>query len=267
MPARTGSASIRLVGLVEAHLEAAEPDDEARPARGRGSVSAMGRLIFSMSVSLDGFVDTPAHSLDWVRVDDELHTAFNEGSRAIGTSLYGRRMYELMAGYWPTADKDPEATPVEVEFALIWQATPKVVFSRTLDEVAHGARLVRDDAVAEVARLKAGADYDMDVGGPTLAGSLIAAGLVDEYRLYVHPVILGGGTRVLPRARAAGGPGAPRDADVRLRRGAPQLPGRVATRRAGQSTPVNRPGRSRRGAPRRSTGDRRARCCACRPPR
>ena len=158
----------------------------------------MGRLIFSMSVSLDGFVDTPAHSLDWVRVDEELHREFNEESRSVGTSLYGRRMYELMTGYWPTAERDPDGTPATIEFARIWQATPKVVFSRTLESVAHGARLVRDDAVAEVARLKADADFDMDVGGPTLAGSLIAAGLVDEYRLYVHPVVLGAGTRFFP---------------------------------------------------------------------
>ena len=158
----------------------------------------MGRLIFSMSVSLDGFVDTPAHSLDWVRVDEELHREFNEESRSVGTSLYGRRMYELMTGYWPTADKDPDATPATLEFAKIWQAIPLVVFSRTLESVAHGARLVRENAVAEVARLKAEADFDMDVGGPTLAGSLIAAGLVDEYRLYVHPVVLGAGTRFFP---------------------------------------------------------------------
>jgi len=158
----------------------------------------MGRLIFSMSVSLDGFVDTPAHSLDWVRVDEELHREFNEESRSVGMSLYGRRMYELMTGYWPTAERDPDATPATLEFAKIWQAIPLVVFSRTLESVAHGARLVRDDAVAEVARLKADADFDMDVGGPTLAGSLIAAGLGDEYRLYVHPVVLGAGTRFFP---------------------------------------------------------------------
>jgi dihydrofolate reductase len=158
----------------------------------------VGRLIFSMSVSLDGFVDTPTRSLDWVRVDEELHRVFNDEARAMGTFLYGRRMYELMADYWPTGDRDPAATPATVDFTGIWRATPKVVFSRTLDAVAHGARLVRDDAVGEVARLKAESDADMDVGGPTLAGSLIAAGLVDEYRLYVHPVVLGGGTRFFP---------------------------------------------------------------------
>jgi dihydrofolate reductase len=158
----------------------------------------MGRLLFSMSVSLDGFVDTPAHSLDWVRVDEELHALFNEEARSMGTFLYGRRMYELMADYWPTGDRDPAGTPATIEFARIWQQTPKVVFSRSLESVGHGARLVRDDAVEEVARLKAAGGDDMDVGGPTLAGSLIAAGLVDEYRLYLHPVVLGGGTRFFP---------------------------------------------------------------------
>jgi dihydrofolate reductase len=158
----------------------------------------MGRLRFSMSVSLDGFVDSPERSLDWVRVDEELHEVFNEEARSMDTFLYGRRMYELMAGYWPAGDRDPAATPAMVEFARIWRTTPKVVFSRSLDAVEHGSRLVREDAVAEVARLKSASEADMDVGGPTLAGSLIAAGLVDEYRLYVHPVVLGGGTRFFP---------------------------------------------------------------------
>jgi dihydrofolate reductase len=158
----------------------------------------MGRLIFSMSVSLDGYADSATHSLDWVRVDEELHQVFNDEARAVGTFLYGRRMYELMTDYWPTATEDPAATPAMRDFAGIWRETPKVVFSTTLPEVSHGARLVRADAVGEVARLKGEAEFDMDVGGPTLAASLIAAGLVDEYRLFVHPVLLGGGTRFFP---------------------------------------------------------------------
>jgi dihydrofolate reductase len=116
-------------------------------------------------------------------------------------------MYELMADYWPNAHGDPDATPAMLEFAEIWRARPKVVFSRTLGAVDHGARLVRDDAVAEVSRLKQD-EGDLDVGGPTLASSLIAAGLVDEYRLFVHPVVLGRGTRFFPPLETA--------ADLRL---------------------------------------------------
>ncbi len=159
----------------------------------------MGRLIYSMSVSLDGFVETPKRSLDWVRVDEEFHRVFNDEARAMSAFLYGRRMYELMSAYWPTAAIQPSVTPVEVEFARIWTATPKVVFSRTLEEVSWNSRLVRDGAVEEVTRLKAQPGFDMDVGGPTLASAFIRAGLVDEYRLALHPVVLGGGTPFIPR--------------------------------------------------------------------
>ena len=156
-----------------------------------------GRLIYSLSVSADGYAAAIGGSLDWVTVDEELHAVFNEEGRSAGTSLYGRRMYELMSAYWPTAEDDPNATPMMVEFARIWRATPRVVFSRTLEAVAHGSRLVRNDAVGEVTRLKA-QGLDMDVGGPTLAGSLLRAGLVDEVRAYVNPVLLGGGLPFFP---------------------------------------------------------------------
>jgi dihydrofolate reductase len=158
----------------------------------------MSSLIYSMSVSLDGFVETPSRSLDWVQVDEELHSVFNDEARAMSAFLYGRRMYELMAGYWPTAEADPSATRAMVEFARIWRDKPKVVFSRTLERVDWNSRLVRDDAAAEVARLKAEPGFDMDVGGPTTAAPLIRLGLIDEYRLYVQPVVLGAGTRYFP---------------------------------------------------------------------
>jgi len=154
----------------------------------------MGKLIYSMSVSLDGFVETPSRSLDWVLVDEELHRFFNDEARSMSAFLYGRRMYELMTDYWPTAESDPTATPAMVEFARIWKERPKVVFSRSLDRVEWNSRLVREDAPGEVARLKAQPGFDMDVGGPTTASTLMRSGLVDEYRLYVHPVILGAGT-------------------------------------------------------------------------
>lgn len=158
----------------------------------------MGRLIYSMSVSLDGFVETPSRSLDWVMVDEELHAFFNVEARQMSAFLYGRRMYELMVDYWPTAESDPSATPAMVEFARIWRDTPRIVFSRTLERVDWNSRLVQEGATEEVARLKAQPGFDMDVGGPTLASTLMQAGLIDEYRLFVHPVILGAGKPFFP---------------------------------------------------------------------
>ena len=151
-----------------------------------------------MSVSLDGYVAPPDRSLDFVHVDEELHEVFNDEARSVATMLNGRRMYELMVAYWPTADQDPAAPHVIRDFARIWRDKPKVVFSTTLDKVDWNTRLVRGDAVAEVRRLKEQHDNDMDVGGPTLAASLIAADLVDEYRLYVNPVVLGAGISYFP---------------------------------------------------------------------
>jgi dihydrofolate reductase len=158
----------------------------------------MGKLIYSMSVSLDGFAETTSRSLDWVMVDEELHSVFNDEARSMGAFLYGRRMYELMVDYWPTAEADPSATPTMREFGRIWKEKPKVVFSKTLQQVDGNSRLVRDDAGQEVARLKAEAGFDMDVGGPTLAATLLREGLIDECRLFVNPVILGAGTPFFP---------------------------------------------------------------------
>ena len=158
----------------------------------------MGRLIYAMSVSLDGFVETPSRSLDWVDVDEEVHGVFNEQAREVSASLYGRRMYELMLDYWPTAEADPAATPAMVDFARIWATIPRIVFSRTLAAVDPGSRLVRTDAVEEVARLKAQPGFDMDVGGATLASALLRAGLIDEVRMFLQPVVLGAGTPFFP---------------------------------------------------------------------
>ena len=158
----------------------------------------MRRLVYSMAVSLDGFVEGPGRELDWSTPDEELHRFWNDQARATTTALYGRRLYELMAGFWPTADADPAAPPTIAEFAALWRAMPKVVFSSTLEEVGWNSRLVRGDVVAEVERLKSEPGGDMDVGGPTLAAALIARGLVDEFGLVVHPVVLGAGTPFFP---------------------------------------------------------------------
>lgn len=156
-----------------------------------------GRVIYSMQVSLDGYVEGPKGDLDWAIVDKELHRHFNDEERRTDTFLYGRRLYQLMAGYWPTAEEDPATPDYMVEYARIWKSKPKVVFSRTLDRVEWNSRLVREDVVEEVAKLKEQPGRS-SVGGPTLASALIPLGLIDEYRLYVNPVVLGGGKAMFP---------------------------------------------------------------------
>lgn len=158
----------------------------------------MGKLIYTMNVSLDGFVETRDHSPAWASADDELLMWFNDRARGLDASIYGRRLYELMAAYWPTAESDPSATGAMREFARIWNQTPKVVFSTTLASVAGNSRLVRGDVGDELARLRTEFHGDLEVGGPTLASAFIRRGLVDEYQLLVHPVILGGGTPFFP---------------------------------------------------------------------
>jgi dihydrofolate reductase len=158
----------------------------------------MGRLIYMLNVSLDGYVETPDRSLDWATVDDELHAWFNERTRELDASIYGRRLYEVMAAYWPTAEADPASTETEREFARIWNAMPKIVFSRTLESVAWNSRLVRGDIGDELARLRREFTGDLDVGGATLAAEFIRRGLVDKYCLVVHPVVLGAGTPFFP---------------------------------------------------------------------
>jgi dihydrofolate reductase len=167
----------------------------------------MGKLIYLMNVSLDGFIETPDHGLDWTVVDDELHGWFNEQTRELAATLYGRRLYEVMAAHWPTGESNHASTETEREYARIWNAMPKIVFSSTLPAVEWNSRLVHGDPADELARLRTEFDGDFGVAGPTLAAAFIRRGLVDEYRMVVHPVILGAGTPYLP----------PLDEPIRLR--------------------------------------------------
>jgi dihydrofolate reductase len=155
------------------------------------------KVIYSMGVSLDGFIAGPAGEIDWSAPDEELHRFHNEQTGELGGHLLGRRLYETMV-YWETADGNPSAAEHELEFARIWQSLPKVVFSRTLEEVEGNTRLVRAGVAEEVAKLKAEPGKDLAVGGAGLAASLIELGLVDELRPFVSPVVLGGGTPYLP---------------------------------------------------------------------
>ena len=158
----------------------------------------MGNLIYSLQVSLDGFVEDSRHSLEWVIIERELHQFINDQQAGIGAHLYGRRMYEIMSAYWPTADRDPNATDFTLEWQQIWMAVPKIVFSKTLNKVEWNSRLVKDGAVEEVRRLKAQTGKNLSVGGASLAGTLMKQGLIDEIQLFVMPVILGSGTPFFP---------------------------------------------------------------------
>jgi dihydrofolate reductase len=161
----------------------------------------MAELIYSMGVSLDGFIAGPNGEIDWGAPGEVLHRFHNEQTRALRAHLCGRRLYETMV-YWETADADPEMSATGREFAAIWQALPKVVFSHTLDRVAGNTRLATDGLADEVARLKAASEGEISIGGAGLAAAAIALDLVDEYRLFVSPVILGGGTPFFPRLDA-----------------------------------------------------------------
>jgi dihydrofolate reductase len=158
----------------------------------------MTTLVYAMNVSLDGYIETLDHGLDWTIIDDELHGWFNEHERAASAFLYGRRLYETMAAYWPNYASDPNATPTMRTYGEIWNPKPKVVFSSTLTDVAHNSRLVRGDPIEEYARLRTKFDGELHVGGPTLASAFVRADLVDRYQLMVHPVVLGAGTPFWP---------------------------------------------------------------------
>jgi dihydrofolate reductase len=161
------------------------------------------KLIYSTAVSLDGFIAGPDGQFDWAAPDEELHRFHNRQTAELGGHLLGRRLYEVML-YWETVDTASTAPEheVEVEFARIWQRAPKVVFSRTLERVEGNARLAAGDVADEVSALKAGDGKPLSVGGATLAATCLELGLVDEIRLFVSPVVVGGGTPCFPSLEA-----------------------------------------------------------------
>ena len=156
------------------------------------------RVVYLMNVSLDGYINDVSGSPDWGTVDEELHSWFNDRERETSAEIYGRRLYETMAAYWPSAQDDPNASPVELEFARAWNATPRIVFSRTLESAEHAARLLRTDVVDEIDGLKTEFGGEIGIGGATIASALVERNLVDAYQLVVHPVVLGGGTPYFP---------------------------------------------------------------------
>jgi dihydrofolate reductase len=157
----------------------------------------MSKLIYSMTVSLDGFIAGPGGDIDWSAPDDELHRFHNDRVRELGAHLLGRRLYEEMT-YWDSIDESSADSEIEVDFARIWHELPKIVFSTTLEEVGANARLAGGGVAEEVSALKEQHGKDLAVGGAGLASTCIELGLVDEYQLFVSPVVLGAGTPFFP---------------------------------------------------------------------
>ena len=158
----------------------------------------MARLIYSAITSLDGYVADEDGNFDWAAPDEEVHAFVNDLVRTVGTHLYGRRMYEVLVA-WETIDTGPGQTPVTRDFAQLWQAADKIVYSRTLQTVSSARTRIEPDFDPEAVRLmKAQAGRDIAVGGPDLAAQAIEAGLVDELHLFVTPIIVGNGNQSLP---------------------------------------------------------------------
>ncbi len=158
----------------------------------------MGKLIYSAITSLDGYVADENGRFDWAVPDEEVHGFVNDLERPVGTYLYGRRMYEVMSG-WESAHAVAGQSTLMQDFAAIWQAADKVVYSRTLRQVTTArTRIERDFDPEAIRRMKAAAARDITVGGPELAAHALAAGLVDECHLLLAPILVGGGTPWLP---------------------------------------------------------------------
>jgi len=158
----------------------------------------MAKLVYSAITSLDGYIEDKDGRFNWAEPDEEVHTFVNDLERSVGTYLFGRRMYEVMV-FWETAHTQADLPPFEHDFAAIWQAADKIVYSSTLQSVATArTRIERTFDPETVRRLKATANADLSVGGPGLAAAAINAGLVDEYHLFLTPVMVGGGKKALP---------------------------------------------------------------------
>jgi dihydrofolate reductase len=156
------------------------------------------RLIYSAITSLDGYVADAAGNFDWAAPDDELHSFVNDLERPVGTYLYGRRMYEVMA-FWETAHTLADQPAAIQDYARIWQAADKIVYSTKLEKTSTArTRLEREFDPDAIRRMKAQARTDISVGGPHLAAQAIKAGLVDAYHLFINPVVIGGGNPALP---------------------------------------------------------------------
>jgi dihydrofolate reductase len=158
------------------------------------------KISFMMSVSLDGYMEGPDRDIGWHLVDEELHQHMNDTLRPLGAFVDGRVTHELMAAYWPTADADPDASAVTAEFAAIWRDKPKIVYSRTLPSgpAEWNTTIVSEVVPEEVRALKEQPGGDLGLGGADLAATFLRLDLVDEIKVYVHPVLIGRGKRMFP---------------------------------------------------------------------
>jgi dihydrofolate reductase len=160
----------------------------------------MAKLVYSMIESLDGYVADAAGKFDWAEPDESVHTFLNELELGVGTYLYGRRMYEVMVA-WETLGGRGDQQPHIEDFAKMWRAASKIVYSKTLATVSSARTTIeRGFDPAAIRRMKEEFVGDISIGGPSLAAQAISAGLVDEYQMFVAPIIVGGGTRSLPDA-------------------------------------------------------------------
>ena len=158
----------------------------------------MRKIILWMSVSVDGYIEGPDHDLSWHKVDEELHSHFNQELDHMGAFIQGRVMYERMAAYWPTADQDPDSPELIRQYARIWREKPKIVYSRTLERADWNTRIVREVVAEEVEALKAEPGGDLVIGGAGIAAEFLRRSLVDEFNIYVHPAVVGAGTPLFP---------------------------------------------------------------------
>jgi dihydrofolate reductase len=158
----------------------------------------MAKLTYTNISSLDGFVADDGGKFDWAKPDEEVHAFVNDIERPAGTHLYGRRLYEVLVA-WETMDQQPGQPPFVLDFAKIWQAADKIVYSRTLETVSSARTRIEREFDPDVVReFKATSERDLLIGGPELAAEAIRAGLVDEFHLFLAPAVVGRGNRVLP---------------------------------------------------------------------
>ena len=158
----------------------------------------MAKLIYAAIASLDGYIEDPQGKFGWAAPDDEVHAFVNDLERPIGTYLSGRRMYETMV-FWETVSTETDEPPVFWDYAEIWRAASKIVYSQTLQTVSSArTRIEREFDPNAIRRLKQSSEADITVGGAELAGHAIGAGLVDECHLFLCPIVVGGGKRALP---------------------------------------------------------------------
>ena len=164
----------------------------------------MAKLIYSALTSLDGYIADEDGNFDWAAPDEEVHTFVNDLERKVGTYLYGRLMYEVMR-YWETTQAVADRHPVEMDYARIWRAADKLVYSKTLETVSSArTRIERSFDPEVVRRMKGQAERDISVGGPDLAAHAFGARLVDECHLFLAPIVIGGGKRALPESVRVG---------------------------------------------------------------